>query len=356
MGFKCGIIGLPSVGKTTLFSALTGAKAEAVNTGKREPNTILVKVPDTRLDRIAELIPPQKVTHAVVEFIDIAGVSQGSSGLSTQFLNLMREMDALIHVIRCFEDPNVFHIHNTLDAVRDAEHLNMELALNDLELCTKRLSTLEKTIRTGKKEGEALKVILEKCITALEEGKNLRSLGLTKDETFLLRDLRLLTLKKVLYVANISEADLNQSNPMVQKLEAFTKAENSVLIPICASIEADLAQMAESERQEFMKELHLEESSLAKLIRAGYQLLGLRTYFTAGRKEVRAWTFPTGALAPRAAGVIHSDLEKNFIRAAVYHCEDLFEWKTEKAIKEAGKMRMEGKDYEVQDGDVILFH
>lgn len=358
MGFKCGLLGLPNVGKTTLFTALTGAKVETAQQHHKDSNLVTVQVPDSRLDRIAELIPPQKLTPATVEFIDLPGILQSASKETSKntFLNNIRESEALVQVVRCFEDPNVFHIHETVDPLRDVEMVNLELALTDLDVCSKRLVTVDKSVRTGRKDLELLKVTLEKCVATLEQGKPLRFLDLKENELAVLREMRLLTLKKMLYVANVSEAEMNQGNAHTKKLEKLAEQEKTPMISVCAKLEAELAQMSHEERQEFMKELQIQESSLAKLIRAGYQLLGLKTYFTAGRKEVRAWTFPAGAKAPKAAAVIHTDFEKGFIRAEIYHCEELFALKSEKAIKEAGKIRMEGKNYEVQDGDVILFH
>lgn len=355
MGLKCGLVGLPNVGKTMLFSALTGIKAETAT--NKEANLVLAKVPDSRLDQIVELVPTQKVTPAVVEFVDIAGLTPGASSKEgRKFLEHIREANALIHLVRCFENEQVYHVEGSLDPQRDIELINLELALDDLELCTKRLQTLQKALKIPRKEDLALKPILERCIEALKSGQAIRHIGLSEEELFQIKELRLLTAKPVLYVANVGEGDLQKGNTYTQQLSALAEKEKTPWISVCAQLEAELAQMAPQEQADFFKDLGITEPSLNRLVQISFQLLGLRTFFTAGRKEVRAWMFKAGSKAPKAAAVIHSDFEKGFIRAAVYHCNDLFLHKTEKAIKEAGLTRMEGKDYEVQDGDVMLFH
>lgn len=365
MGMNCGIVGLPNVGKSTIFSALTSAPAEAANYPfcTIEPNVGVVHVPDERLEKIAKIVGPEKVIPAITEFVDIAGLVKGASkgeGLGNQFLGHIRQVGAICHVVRCFEDNDIVHVAGKVDPVSDIEVINIELALADLESVTKRIQTLDKYLKSQDKkvQQKALisKPILERLVKTLEAGLPARSLPLDADEVEAISDIHLITMKKMLYVCNVDEANLTQENEHVKKVKEIAAKEGSQVITICGKIESEIAALeSKEEKEEFLKDIGIEESGLSKMIKAGYNMLDMYTYFTAGVKEVRAWTFPKGAKAPQAAGVIHSDFERGFIKAEVYHCNDLFALGSEAKVKEAGKFRMEGKEYEVKDGDVIHF-
>ncbi len=362
MGFKCGIVGLPNVGKSTIFNALTSAGAEAANFPfcTIEPNTGIVKVPDTRLDSICQYIKPKSVIPATMTFVDIAGLVKGASkgeGLGNQFLGHIRETQAIAHVVRCFEDDNVVHVDGSVDPIRDIEVIDTELILADLETVSKKHAQLEKTARSGNKEAAALYGVLSKVKTALEAGTPARALPLENDELKRLAEFHLITLKRVMYIANLSEDEVSEpeKNSHYQKLCEHAKKENAPVVAICGKIESEIAELSEEEKVEFLSDLGMKEPGLNRVIRAGYDLLGLETYFTAGEKEVRAWTIRKNVTAPEAAGVIHSDFEKGFIKAEVYHYDDLIKHQSEQAIKNAGALRLEGKDYQVKDGDIMHF-
>lgn len=365
MGMNCGIVGLPNVGKSTIFSALTSAPAEAANYPfcTIEPNVGIVHVPDDRLDKLSEIVKPEKVVPAVTEFVDIAGLVKGASkgeGLGNQFLGHIRQVGAICHVVRCFDDGEVIHVAGKVDPVSDIEVINIELALADLESVSKRIQTLDKYLKSqDKKVQEKAKIskpILERLLKTLEEGLPARSLPLDADEVEAISDLHLITMKKMLYVCNVDEGNILNENDHVKKVREIAAKEGANVITICGKIESEIADLeTKEEKEEFLKEIGIEESGLSKMIREGYKMLDMQTYFTAGVKEVRAWTFPRGAKAPQAAGVIHSDFERGFIKAEIYHCNDLFQYGTEGKVKEAGKFRVEGKEYEVKDGDVIHF-